>query len=510
MMIHKLDGSFLINKLRVIHLFEADYNGTIGILFNRKVLYNAEKKGILNNNQWGCRPHQQAEDVLMLKELTYNLSSLTKTTLATFDNDATGCFNCVPCTMAMLASRQLGADTNICRMQADTLQNIQHQLRTAFGTSNKTYTSNDTTEIHGQGQGSRAGPPTWVFVSSLLLNCMTKHATGASFTCPYQQLTHTRHNDAFVDDVTGYVNYFVRELKGNNVTSDVLRTMQHNATLWNDLLHTSGGKLALQKCLYYIVAWQWHHGHATTIQPNHIQPKITIHPANQEPSSIIHLDSNTAHRTLGQMKAPSGNQSKQIEYMKKRSQTWLHAIQESSLSRTEAQAALDMIWFPSMAYGLGTTNISFNDLNNIQKPVTNHILTVLGYNRHFPRAVVYGSPQFGGLNFKHLYVEQGTKHITQFIKHYRSNNSIGQLLKISLRWVRLVAGLAVCPLRRPSKDYHHITDSWFNTTKQFLFECNANIETNDFTNSSSQVHDSYLMDDFLLFQPSRVETIHLN
>ena len=45
MMIHKLDGSYNINKLRVIHLFEADYNGLIGILFNRHVLYQAEKTG---------------------------------------------------------------------------------------------------------------------------------------------------------------------------------------------------------------------------------------------------------------------------------------------------------------------------------------------------------------------------------------------------------------------------------------------------------------------------------
>ena len=101
-MIHNLDGSFDINKLRVIHLFEADYNGTIGILFNRNVLYNAEQKVLLNNNQWGCRPHRQAEDALMLKELTYNLAQSTITTLATFDNDATGCFDRVPCTMAMM------------------------------------------------------------------------------------------------------------------------------------------------------------------------------------------------------------------------------------------------------------------------------------------------------------------------------------------------------------------------------------------------------------------------
>ena len=138
MMIHKLDGSFNINKLRVIHLFEADYNGLMGILFNRRVLYQAEDKKLINNNQWGGRPHRQAEDALMLKELTYNMAINTKTTLATFDNDATGCFDRVPCSVAMLASQRLGATKRRCRVQADTLQHIQHRLRTAFGTSSDT------------------------------------------------------------------------------------------------------------------------------------------------------------------------------------------------------------------------------------------------------------------------------------------------------------------------------------------------------------------------------------
>ena len=82
-MIHKVQGSFFLNKLRVIHLFEADYNGTIGILFNRKLLYHAERQSLLNNNQWGSRPHRQTEDALLLKELTYDLALATKTSLAT-------------------------------------------------------------------------------------------------------------------------------------------------------------------------------------------------------------------------------------------------------------------------------------------------------------------------------------------------------------------------------------------------------------------------------------------
>ena len=66
-------------------------------------------------------------------------------------------------------------------------------------------------------------------------------------------------------------------------------------------------------------------------------------------------------------------------------------------------------------------------LDGIQKPIINYILPKLGYNRHFPRAVVFGSPHFGGLNFKSLYADQGVKHkhITQLIKHYRYQTSVG-------------------------------------------------------------------------------------
>ena len=276
MMIHKLDGSYNINKLRVIHLFEADYNGLMGILFNRRVLYQAEDKKLINNNQWGGRPHRQAEDALMLKELMYNMAINTKTTLATFDNDATGCFDRVPCSVAMLASRRLGATKRMCRVQADTLQHIQHRLRTAFGTSSDTYMSTDECEIHGQGQGSRSGPPTWVFVSALLLDCMDRMANGLHYTCPYQEIHHRRTNDAFVDDVTGYSNNFVNELQGQVVIDDVLQRMQADAKLWSDLLHISGGKLALHKCLYYIVSWVWKQGGAAMIPAAAIQPKISL------------------------------------------------------------------------------------------------------------------------------------------------------------------------------------------------------------------------------------------
>ena len=40
LMIYKTPGLFLIEKLRAIHLFEADYNLVIGLIFGRRALYS--------------------------------------------------------------------------------------------------------------------------------------------------------------------------------------------------------------------------------------------------------------------------------------------------------------------------------------------------------------------------------------------------------------------------------------------------------------------------------------
>ena len=243
--------------------------------------------------------------------------------------------------------------------------------------------------------------------------------------------------------------------------------------------------------------------------PNTIQPKIVLH-NNHTVTPIQHLNPNQAHRTLGQYKAPDGNQSKHFDYMVTKSSKWLVAIKEARLSKQEAQAAYEAIWFPSLSYGLGTTNFSYKELNTIQIPIINHILPLLGYNRHLPRAVVFGSSKLGGLNLKHLYIDQGTKHITNLIKYYRNGGSIGQLLRISLRWIHLIAGFSFCPLAHPQLRYHHIGDPWYQTLIRFLYECDAYIETNETIQIYNSERDSSLMEDFLLQDPSATELKTLN
>jgi hypothetical protein len=43
-MIEKKPGLFLLEKLRTIHLYEADYNWTLGLIFGRRMVHDTGKK----------------------------------------------------------------------------------------------------------------------------------------------------------------------------------------------------------------------------------------------------------------------------------------------------------------------------------------------------------------------------------------------------------------------------------------------------------------------------------
>ena len=114
--------------------------------------------------------------------------------------------------------------------------------------------------------------------------------------------------------------------------------------------------------------------------PELIHLVISIQDAAGTEHPIQHRNCSSAHRTLGQMKLPIPTTKAQLQLMLRKSQEWLTAIQSAKLNRAEALAAFETIWFPSISYRLGTTNLSFEQLNNIQCPIVNHILPLLGYN----------------------------------------------------------------------------------------------------------------------------------
>ena len=111
-MLEKKPGVRKIHQLHIIVLLEADFNTAFKLIFAKKMMGNAERSGI-SNEQWGGRPNRTALDTACRKLLTLDYARSTYKTIAMFANDATACFyRMVPGVLSLVA-RKFGVDASI-------------------------------------------------------------------------------------------------------------------------------------------------------------------------------------------------------------------------------------------------------------------------------------------------------------------------------------------------------------------------------------------------------------
>ena len=87
-MLEKDLGIPKIHRLRVIHLYEADYNLILGVK-RRQVLHHAVKSNLINKGCYGSQPGKEATNVLFVQELEFKISRMTREASLHFDNNAT-------------------------------------------------------------------------------------------------------------------------------------------------------------------------------------------------------------------------------------------------------------------------------------------------------------------------------------------------------------------------------------------------------------------------------------
>jgi hypothetical protein len=101
-MIYKEPGNFKLEKLRVIHLFEANFNLIVGMLFGRRAMFHALDHSLIHPSQGG-RLGSECIDVAFTKILHFSLAHLTQNPLGLFESDAEACFDCIVMLMAFMS-----------------------------------------------------------------------------------------------------------------------------------------------------------------------------------------------------------------------------------------------------------------------------------------------------------------------------------------------------------------------------------------------------------------------
>ena len=142
-------------------------------------------------------------------------------------------------------------------------------------------------------------------MTTILLRAFAKQGHGSTFCTPGQSTFYKGMSQMFIDDATNYVNKFIHWLHVPSDQLEITNILGLDAQTWERLLHTSGGKLRPDKCLYYILAWLFdEEGRASLESPSDECQLTLTSGTGDETHQIEHYPHHTAHRTLGVYLAP--------------------------------------------------------------------------------------------------------------------------------------------------------------------------------------------------------------
>jgi hypothetical protein len=164
-----------------------------------------------------------------------------------------------------------------------------------------------------------------------------------------------------------------------------------------------------------------------------------------------------------------------FEALAKMAKSYSSRIFKSGLSKYEVWIAYFACFIPAMTFTLAVCSFSLPELVKLQQSVIRSTLARLGINRNISRDLVFGSPNFGGLGLRHLFVEQGIAQLELLLRHLRAKMTQGALLLIGLLWWYLSTGFSISLWEDTNANVSYVEHSWYNSLKDFLAFVNGTV-----------------------------------
>ena len=505
-MIEKDPGIPNINRLRIIHLFEADYNFVLKLLWGSRLVKRAVAMDLLHHCQHGSVPGHTTMDAIMLTQLSTDLCRLSKINLARFDNDASACYDRIIVALAMLAARRCGMPDHAISTHADALQFMQYTVKTIHGVSDENYQGTPFEPLFGTGQGSGASPAAWLSLVVLLMRTLD-HIIPERMTFEAPDLHHSRLMDAFVDDTSlGFTDY------GVLTCPEMITTLQTIAQTWEQLLFHSGGSLNLKKCSWYILYWEWKDGRPILrpVQPD--DPTISLTKgASSTPLPVDCLPSDQASKILGVHLSPLGDFSKHLAVMKIKADTYAIRIRSPKLTASDIRVFHRSIYRPAMLYSLPSIAVDEEAYGPVQSKILASILNGIGVARTIPTAIRHGPESMGGLALIDLRTEAGIAALKLLRDSVFSMSETGKMIMINLYHSQRESGIGTPLLERPDLSVSYLTPTWLTSIRQFAYQHNIRISTTtQYAPTLNHVNDKFLMETPHLDRFTQSEIVDIN
>jgi hypothetical protein len=170
-----------IHRLKVIHLYEANFNLLLRVKW-RNIIHHSLEQETLHPSQYGGLPGRISLVPVFIEEMQNEIARASRKPYIKQDFDAIS-DRIIPW-MASMLSRSHGLHQNVCLVHARTLQGARYLLKTQLGVSDEFYSHCLDFPIYGTVHGSGNSPMIWCFISSMLFTIHQEHAIGAAYTSP--------------------------------------------------------------------------------------------------------------------------------------------------------------------------------------------------------------------------------------------------------------------------------------------------------------------------------------
>ena len=401
LMIFKEVGNIMIHRLRVIHLYEADFSALLGIKW-RELTFHLFKNKMIEEGLYGSVPTKLCQDPVLLAELQYEISRCSRRSYAEGKADASGCYdNILPCLTSAI-SQHNGMPATICILHASTLEQAKYYLKVMFNVSDRWYQHSSITPIFGNGQGSTNSPNAWLFISNKIVKCYKHQAHGAVYSDPEEHHKIAIHIAGFVDDKTLFSNCFYCL---DSEVEEVISRLKEDTQLFSNLLWATGGAMEPRKCNYSVLHWKFRDDGTPYVDMQE-HPQVQIHSADGKKiiSKVKYMMPDASSKYLGHYKDLIGNQTAQAERFKQILQNETAFLHTCHLTRDQVYKYHITMFSKKITYPMSTTFFSKKYLRKLQRPYHRALLQCLGYNKNTSTQVCYGSKTLMGIGVKCLYL----------------------------------------------------------------------------------------------------------
>ena len=439
-LLEKIPGIALVDKLRAILLMEGDFNFYNKWIFGHVAVNKLYEIGYIPEDQYSKRG-STAEDSKLDNRLTMDLSRQLRLPLVAVSADADKCYDRINHIMMSLLLLAISGDSGSIKAMLSCIQQMRFFQRTGRGDSNTFMGDRPSTDpLQGLCQGNGAAPACWLMLSSLMMRVYRQGGHVSTLDSPMSGTPIEFMGEIFVDDTD-----LLTMLRDVFSVSGILKIAQENLDKWARLLIATGGALNPSKCYWYMILYKCQDGEWE--YENDLSHNMTILMPGGDRTKITQLPVTEGKKMLGVWSTPTGSDEKHLqEVILGKTSKWVGRLKNAQLPVHLAWKAYRYQLWPSIKYGLGTLATTRTVMDRLLHKLEFAMLSHLGVNQHVKTEWRRIPREFGGIGLYNLVVEQFIAWIEIFLQHYGAGFTTSKKLRASLEALQLELGCASNPL----------------------------------------------------------------